>query len=316
LARISSRLETRITALKQTSSRLGWMRLGVFFGGLALIFVSLAVRPALALATLVAAIIAFALIIAIHRRVDSALKQAALYLKIKTAHAARASLDWATIPPAQPPTQDTSPPPDHPFAHDLDLLGDRSLHRLLDTAVTVEGSDRLRDWLLQTTPDREIVLKRQALVRELIPQTRFRDKLALYGRLSNDRMSDRRWRVAPLPPVGGGSLLPAQAAANPSPTATHQAPDRPESEAHSLVPIALEHSKMPCFFTRNDPFRAWFRRPAPDVSNGAVTRPPVARRASPRARVTKKREETKTWVPTRSTDKTSPSAKVRRPTVT
>src|SRR5258707_11435668 len=72
----------------------------------------------------------------------------------------------------------------HPFAIDLDLTGDRSVTHLLTTAVSYEGSLRLQEWLLAPTPAPTISLARQALVRELVPLARFRDKLSLNALLA------------------------------------------------------------------------------------------------------------------------------------
>ncbi|GCE16367.1 MutS family DNA mismatch repair protein [Dictyobacter kobayashii] len=87
---------------------------------------------------------------------------------------------------------------DHPFETDLDISGERSLHRLLNTGVSLEGTLRLRDWLLELEPDSAIINDRQVLVRELIPLTRFRNKLSLYS-LFATRFTDG--------PVDGDRLL-------------------------------------------------------------------------------------------------------------
>ena len=74
--------------------------------------------------------------------------------------------------------------PGHPFETDLDITGERSLHRLLDSAVTKEGSHRLKSWLLNTRPDPLIIKKRQSLIRELKGYSLFRDKLHLYSAIA------------------------------------------------------------------------------------------------------------------------------------
>jgi hypothetical protein len=81
--------------------------------------------------------------------------------------------------------------PDHPFAYDIDLVGEFSLHRLLDTAVSREGSQRLHHWLLDQTSQAADVLTRQARVRELAGQTRFRERLALQATLAVDNSSEQ-----------------------------------------------------------------------------------------------------------------------------
>ncbi|HRQ37535.1 MAG TPA: hypothetical protein PLD25_06445 [Chloroflexota bacterium] len=116
-----------------------------------------------------------------HRRVDTAVTRLHLYHQIKQTHLSRLALDWGNLPPPLPTPERV----EHPFAIDLDLVGTRSLHQLLDTAVTQQGSERLRDWLLETNPHPAIIAQRQALVAELTPQFRFRDRLALQAMLVN-----------------------------------------------------------------------------------------------------------------------------------
>lgn len=128
--------------------------------------------------TAVAFIPFFALVIW-HRRVDTAVTRLHLYHQIKQTHLARLALDWDALPPPLPAPERL----EHPFAIDLDLVGARSLHQLLDTAVSQQGSERLRGWLLETNPDPALIAHRQALVAELIPHVRFRDRLVLQAML-------------------------------------------------------------------------------------------------------------------------------------
>lgn len=148
------------------------------------------------------AFVPFMALVIWHRRVDTAVTRLHLYHQIKQTHLARLALDWANLPPPLPPPERL----EHPFAIDLDLVGARSLHQLLDTAVTQEGSARLRDWLLETSPDPAAIAQRQALVAELISQVRFRDRLVLQamlvsgdGRFSGQTLTN--WLAQTTPPT-------------------------------------------------------------------------------------------------------------------
>ena len=133
----------------------------------------------------VAALLAlvFSIVTIFHTRVRDSITRNALLIEIKQVQIARINLDWERIPPADP-----SPPvARHPFETDLDITGERSLHRLLDCAVTKEGSERLKSWLLNPQPDAVSMDHRQKLVRELKGHSVFRDKLQLlsaFARLS------------------------------------------------------------------------------------------------------------------------------------
>lgn len=175
-----NRLEDRCQGLQHTSSRFAQIRVAVFIGGflLSLIaFYSLALVLGAVLA--VVTIILFSGVVVIHRRVDRALQRYWNWQDIKRAHCARMLLDWEHIP--APPEYDIDA--NHPFEIDLNLTGSRSLHHLMDTATSFEGSGRLREWLLASDPDPARVTLRQQAIDLLTMRTRFRDRLALQARL-------------------------------------------------------------------------------------------------------------------------------------
>ena len=172
-----ARLQRRAAGLNEISRKYWTARRIIFICGvlLALVFCNFAGNKA---AWFVAALIAivFAIVTMYHNRVRDSLTRNSLLIEIKQVHIARIQLDWERIPPADPAS---SPLPGHPFETDLDITGERSLHRLIDCAVTKEGSDRLKSWLLSARPDAQLIKHRQALVRELKDHYVFRDKLQL-----------------------------------------------------------------------------------------------------------------------------------------
>lgn len=194
LQRQTRRLETRLRLGQRAGDQVARARLALFIVAAllsAFTYITWGARPWLA-ATAVA-FIPFLALVALHRRVDAASRRAQFYLHLKQTHLARLALDWEELPSPLPAPERQ----EHPFAHDLDLLGARSLHHLLDTAVTQEGSARLRRWLLHTRPDPDVIRRRQTLIAELIPLSRFRDRLALQatlvaqsGRFSGQAMVD------------------------------------------------------------------------------------------------------------------------------
>ena len=187
LHRQTKRLQQRIHRLEKRSERFVWLRLLLFSSGLltsAFIFFAIA-NPWLAVVTLAGFLFAFGGLVAAHRRLQAAIDRHRLLLAIKSGHLARMSHDWANLPPA---THQAS----GGLELDLDLCGDYALMRLLDVAVSRGGSQQLRTWLTAETPNLAETRQRQAQVRELIPQFRFRDRLILNG-LSADA-GRQRWR--------------------------------------------------------------------------------------------------------------------------
>jgi hypothetical protein len=70
--------------------------------------------------------------------------------------------------------------PGHIYDRDLDLLGPNSLFGLLNTARTGPGERGLARYLLEPATHEEALLRQQA-VKELLPQTDLREKIALLG---------------------------------------------------------------------------------------------------------------------------------------
>jgi ABC-type multidrug transport system fused ATPase/permease subunit len=209
LARQRARLQRRIEQLDSISNRYSWTRVAIFFLGIALsIAMFFLVGWWLGLALLLLAALAFTIVAHLQGKIDRSLNRHRLWQHIKATHMARMQLDWQAIPPAYA----GKPSNTHPFEIDLDMTGPRSIHQLLNTAISREGSLRLRNWLLATSPNPETIAQRQQLVRELTPMTLFRDKLTLKSSLASRALLEQlegtrllSWLNAPPP---SSSLVP------------------------------------------------------------------------------------------------------------
>ena len=170
------RLERRLVDLTAVSNRLSWLRAMVFFTGLiASGLVFFFYGPWLFAVSLIASTVLFSLAVYAHQRIELAVARHRGWREIKLTQIARMQLDWAHIPLLSR----QQPRFEHPFEADLDLIGERSLYQLLDTTVSLEGSRQLRSWLTEPIPDLQQIIRRQQLVRELIPRHLFRHKLIL-----------------------------------------------------------------------------------------------------------------------------------------
>ncbi|OQY48140.1 MAG: hypothetical protein B6242_03090 [Anaerolineaceae bacterium 4572_78] len=175
------RLQQRLESLNRLSYRYGTLRLIAFFIGMAIIA---AVGYFIGLTWLfgisaIVFLVPFIFLIYYHRQLDQMIVRYKAWLRIKSTQIARMQLDWANIPSAS----HHKARQEHPFESDLTIVGKRSLHKLIDRAVSHEGSQRLKDWLTNPIPNREDIRQRQRLVRELVPLSLFRDKLILNGTL-------------------------------------------------------------------------------------------------------------------------------------
>ena len=204
------RLQRRIHILERISDRYSWVRVGIFFGGLALSgLIFFAFNRWLGAAFALLTILAFLIVAYYHNKVERSLTRHIQWHRIKRTHIARRQLDWDALPTVPP----SGAIADHPFETDLDITGPRSLHQLLNTAVSREGGLRLRDWLLSREPDLATIQHRQALVRELTSMTLFRDRLSMNALLARHSIAqqlegDRLLRWVNQPPSSSASLFP------------------------------------------------------------------------------------------------------------
>jgi hypothetical protein len=184
-----ARLRRRAAGLDEISRKYWIARRIIFISGvlLALAFCNFAGNKVAWFVAVLLAIL-FSVVTMYHNRVRDSLTRNSLLIEIKQVNIARIHLDWERIPSADPTLSAIT---GHPFETDLDITGERSLHRLLDCAVTKEGSDRLRSWLLSARPDAELIKRRQSLVRELKDHYVFRDKLQLLSAVARSNTGRR-----------------------------------------------------------------------------------------------------------------------------
>ena len=167
--------------LRQRSDRFSRWRLILFVvGGLVSGWSFLQWGPVIWLWVTAVSFIPFIVAIVNHRKVETAITRFAIWQQIKQSHVARMMLAWDDLPPERP----FPVPLDHPFAVDIDVVGEFSLHRLLDTAVAHESSERMHGWLIDPAPQAEAVIQRQQRIREMAVQTHFRERLTLAATLS------------------------------------------------------------------------------------------------------------------------------------
>lgn len=170
------RVRLRIEKLERISERYSHIRLVLVLIGIPLIWASLRFGGNRAGWIASAAVIAaFSTVLYRHGRLKDIINLHRILLDFKSTQVARMQLDWERLPVAASPPVKV----EHPFAIDLDVTGEKSLHHLIDTTVSLEGSRKLCSWLTETEPDLDATLKRQKLVRELSPLTCFREKLTV-----------------------------------------------------------------------------------------------------------------------------------------
>ncbi|NMC34040.1 MAG: hypothetical protein GYA36_16490, partial [Veillonellaceae bacterium] len=199
----------KVEHCKKVEARFPWVRLGVLIGLMLVVYIaSQFLHFYLSIILIVLAVLIFALVAVQHQRVIDQLKRMQNFAQLLSSQIARSKLNWEGIPAPSMVKVST----DHPFAADLNIVGDRSLHRLLDTTTSLGGSYCLSAWLLNPIPDPRIINERQQLVSDLVNLPAFRTRLELNGLLAGSDTSARwdgsalmRWLEAHMPVK---SLLP------------------------------------------------------------------------------------------------------------
>jgi hypothetical protein len=185
LARQIPRLEKRLTHMREFNRRFVSARLIEFVLGITAGVVALfAIGLEASLFVFGVTFVAFVILVIFHQRTQRTIEQFEGWIAIRRAHMARLALDWTGIPPRPWDKNEAGELIRTPLEVDFDIAGERSLHHLLDTAVTVGGSQRLRKWLNPQRPDLTTIQHRQAIVQELTPAATFRDRLTLAARLA------------------------------------------------------------------------------------------------------------------------------------
>ncbi len=186
-ARHLKRLARRAARLANRSRAFSWARLATVVAGAVVVYwLFRSVGPNAGVASLVGGIAVFIGLVKMHDRVEESLSQTRLLRRIKELHEHRRALNWSEIP-EEPDDIDLRM---HPLAADLNIIGPRSLHHLVDACASKGARDVLREWLMDPVPEYERIMRRQALVLQLVPLGIFRDHLA---RMSMLEGLNRHW---------------------------------------------------------------------------------------------------------------------------
>ncbi len=170
------RLKTRVIKLEKLSNTYTWARLIIFTVGFVFTVLGFSIfGKTSGFLILSLSIIFFLTAVFFHARLEASLKKFKLVHQLKDDQINRLNLEWSKL--REPLIKKTFS--NHPFAYDIDIIGKNSLFQLIDNTVSEEGEELLLDWLTERNPEIETILKRQAIIKELVPLTLFRDKLLL-----------------------------------------------------------------------------------------------------------------------------------------
>jgi len=200
LSRQVNRLDRKAGEWEMFSRRYSLARIVIFvLGGLGTWLAAVWLGGRAGWATFFVFLVIFLIVAFFHRRLLSWIEKAHILRGIIHSQLSRLNLDWESIPfRSQTNTQTRSS-----FEIDLDLKGQRSLQHLIDICVSAEGSQLLAEWLSQQDPNLDQALRRQQVVRELVPLTNLRHRFLLtFNLASKENMQGElllRWLRENLP---------------------------------------------------------------------------------------------------------------------
>lgn len=171
-----SKLTERINFLNKKSNSLSYFRLFVILAGVAAAFISFNYIDTIpGIAVIVIDLVLFGILAARQSKVIYSIDKTKRWIKIKKIRIAKMNLDWENIPDLKKEYRS----PHHPFDIDLDITGQYSLLRIINSTFSVEGYEKLKNNLLNPLKDFKELLFRQSIIKELIPYESFREKIFL-----------------------------------------------------------------------------------------------------------------------------------------
>ena len=153
---------------------------------------------------------AFVGLVVTHRRARKQIEETDARARLCDLGISRRARRWSELPVVVP--ADTHP---HPYAHDLDLFGDRAVTQLFGPVRTHHGLQTLRSWLHGPSP-RARIIERQDAIRQLRDEIELRETIAYEAGMLDSHSRPRleaflRWIGSPLRlPISKSFLLVAR----------------------------------------------------------------------------------------------------------
>ncbi|MBO6524795.1 MAG: hypothetical protein JJ971_13270 [Balneolaceae bacterium] len=192
LERHIARIERIIEQRQKRSDLFSKVRFSYFLTALFGVYFTYGLLPdVIYLISLIVWVAGFLVLIDRHRSVYQSQEKVEHLRDIKKEHIARMDLDWDSIK-YQPIDKETK---NHPFANDLDILGKHSLHHLIDTSIYKASAEKLTEWFLSDSPNKDEITTRQQQVKELVPLNAFRDKLRVIGLFTAKHTLQKDWSI-------------------------------------------------------------------------------------------------------------------------
>ncbi len=168
------------------TERISALRVMVFFVGISIIYYSTNFSFNTSLLSTALFIISFGFVIYNHGKAHKKREFYEILLKINQAELKSLNGNYEDFKDGEEYNS-----PEHPYTDDLDVFGKNSLFQSINRASTFIGTDKLADWLINLSKDKNLIQKKQAAIEELSKLTKWRQVFRTNGLLIDEKRQDQ-----------------------------------------------------------------------------------------------------------------------------
>ncbi len=169
------KLNEKLNRLNQKKTALAWLRLGSFLASVAALWLVWPQGWLPVIATFVVLFGIFLYIVSIDIDNNEAIENTRLLIQLQEQELAALDHQFTQFPDGH-----QWAPSLHEYALDLDIFGRASVFQYINRATSEQGQQLLASWLLAPAPA-NVIEERQQAIKELTPQTAWRQQLQAYG---------------------------------------------------------------------------------------------------------------------------------------
>ena len=194
---IADRAKQKRDKIQQQIYRIGTLRLLLFVAGIAGIIYFRAESWQILVGIVISTLLPFVLLMKYHNRLFYRKEYLEKKAEINEQELAALNYDTSAFDGGKEFID-----PTHLYTYDLDVFGLHSLFQYINRTCTEPGRRLLAEWLGMHLEKKEDILKRQAAVRELAPELKFRQRFRILGLLHKGKAADetelKAWAASPV----------------------------------------------------------------------------------------------------------------------
>lgn len=182
---IAGKARLELNRVQQQIYRIGTLRLLIFLVGIVGVIYFWAEDWIVPTAIAIITLLPFVLLIKYHNRLFVRKEYLEKKIEVNEQEIAALEYDTSAFEDGKEFVDST-----HLYTYDLDVFGQHSLFQYLNRTCTQLGKHRLAAWLNEHLEEKEEIVKRQAAIRELAPELKFRQRFRILGSLHKGKTAD------------------------------------------------------------------------------------------------------------------------------